>query len=125
VKDPIDEIILIGTKEVETKEEKVETSVPFKTLKEDDPTLLKGETKVKREGVAGKKIVTYTVYYENGKEVTREIQSEEIVSQPVDEIILVGTKVVETKIESVEEEIPYKTVKENDPTLPVGRTKVK
>lgn len=67
----------------------------FKIIKKDDPTLEKGQTKVVKKGVKGKKVtkITYKVDRTSG-ELTDPISEvvEEI--KPVDEVILVGTKKV-------------------------------
>lgn len=95
--------LLIGvtappTSELETKTAKTEVKkvtqrekIPFKTLDEKDPSLLKGETRIKQEGVEGEKLVTYEEEYENGKLKSRRKLKEEIIKKPVDKIVLVGT----------------------------------
>jgi uncharacterized protein YabE (DUF348 family) len=60
--------------------------------KVDDPTLLKGETKVVDPGTPGQKTVTYRVTQKNGKEVGRVQLSEQIIVDAKPKIINVGTK---------------------------------
>ena len=62
----------------------------FKTIYEDDPTLLKGETKVKTPGVNGKKTSTVEVLYGGGVELERNILDVTI-QEPKDQVILRGT----------------------------------
>src|SRR5699024_6805535 len=88
--EPVDEIILIGTKVTEYKEEQETEEIPYETEEIDDPSLDPGETVVEQEGLIGKKLITYKVTYVNGEEVEREIVSEEIVDEPVAEIIRIG-----------------------------------
>src|SRR5699024_7997336 len=117
---PVDEIIRVGTKITEIKEEKKTQEIPYETIKEEDPDLDKGEEVVDQEGVTGEKVITYEVTYVNGEEIDREIASEEVTTEPIDEIIRVGTKVTEVKEEQKTEEIPYETKEKEDPTLDKG-----
>lgn len=70
-------------------------SYPASTEYIDDPTLPQGTTKVKLNGSAGYKSEGYLVTYENGVEVNRELISTDIYN-PMNSIILRGTKKVET-----------------------------
>lgn len=56
-----------------------------------DPTMPIGERKVEREAKKGYRVVTYKVYYQNGKEIKREQISKDYYS-PVDGKIIEGTK---------------------------------
>ena len=76
-----------------TYEEKKETEeIPFETERKDDSSLTKGEEKTETEGVNGERTVTIRVKLVDGKEESRETVSEEITKEPVNEVILVGTK---------------------------------
>lgn len=59
-----------------------------------DPTVLKGQTKVKTEGADGQKTTTYRIHYQDGAEIGR--QALQVVSQtaPIDRVEVVGTKVL-------------------------------
>lgn len=57
----------------------------------EDPTLPRGKVFIEQEGKNGTKIITYEVTYTNGK-LTNRVQIDSEVTQPVDEIIRVGTK---------------------------------
>lgn len=80
------------------------TNQDFKTIYEDDPTLPVGKTKVKQKGVKGKTVTKTTYYYiakEAGKEKT--IKTEDPIvekTEPVNEIILRGTKTSTTDKEA-------------------------
>jgi uncharacterized protein YabE (DUF348 family) len=78
---------------VDIKEEIETKKIPFQTIKKDDPkvSFLKKFTKV--EGENGKKEIIYRIAYHNGKEMEREKVAENIIKEPVDEIIVQGTKV--------------------------------
>jgi Uncharacterized protein conserved in bacteria len=67
-------------------------AIAYTTEKKDNPDLEVGKTKVVQVGVDGASSQVERVLYENGVEVKREVISEEIVKQPVKEIIEVGTK---------------------------------
>ncbi|WP_216853566.1 G5 domain-containing protein [Phytoactinopolyspora halotolerans] len=68
-------------------------AIPFKTVETDDPDMPKGESAVVTEGVEGEKTLTYEVTATDGEETSRELVDEEITTQPVDEVIAVGTYV--------------------------------
>lgn len=77
----------------EVKTETIKEDIDFETIKEDDDSLEKGKTKVKQEGQKGSKEVEYEVTYTDGKETNREPTGEEnIIKEPVNKIILKGTK---------------------------------
>lgn len=67
-------------------------AIAYTTEKKDNPDLEVGKTKVIQVGVDGASSQVERVLYENGVEVKREVISEEIVKQPVKEIIEIGTK---------------------------------
>lgn len=73
----------------------------FKIIKKEDPTLAFGESKVAKKGVKGKKVTktTYKVNRTSG-ELTDPVSEIVEDTKPVDEVILVGTKKVESKPET-------------------------
>ncbi len=77
---------------VEVKSETKTEKVKFETVEKKDASLEAGKTKVKQEGVNGTKEVTYEVTYTDGKETERKVKSESITKEPVNKIILIGTK---------------------------------
>ena len=74
-----------------TEEEVYSENVPFKTTYVDDDNMKEGTEKVTTEGRHGAKTVTAAVTYVNGVETTREILNEELIEEPVDEVVAVGT----------------------------------
>ena len=132
-KQPVNKVVLVGTKPVVTEIEKEFTeteAVPFETVKEEDATLDKGVEKEKTAGEAGEKTITYKAKFKDGKEVenTRTKVKEEVTKQPVNKVVLVGTKPVVTEIEkefTETEAVPFETVKEEDATLDKGVEKEK
>jgi uncharacterized protein YabE (DUF348 family) len=76
----------------------VEEVVPAPVQTVNDASLAVGKTVVQQAGAAGKKLTTYEIKTENGKEVSRkEIQSV-VAIQPVTQIVAKGTKVVNTNV---------------------------
>ena len=67
------------------------TAIPFETVKENDDDMKKGATKVKTAGVEGEMRHVDKVTYINGVETARENISQEVISEPVNEVVKVGT----------------------------------
>lgn len=67
-------------------------SLSFATTKVNDPTLEKGQTKVKTTGVAGEKVETLVTTSVGGSVESIEVTSEQVTREPVTEVVLVGTK---------------------------------
>jgi len=59
----------------------------------DTPSLNKGTLQVQSAGAPGKKLVTYELELQNGKEVSRKVIQEVIATEPVTKVVLRGTKV--------------------------------
>ena len=83
--------------------EVVEESINFKTVKQEDPTLPEGETRVTQVGRAGKERIL-TEVAPDGSRITK---LREVVEVAQDEIVLVGTKKEESgKTEAAIHEVP-------------------
>lgn len=115
IKNPIEEIIKVGTKP------KVDTEIlNFTTRYEADTTKDKATREVVQSGVNGSKVITttYTVNPTTGN--VSEKVGEPVITNPVEEIIKVGAK-------TLVKEIPIKytesTIENNE--LPKGTTRVK
>lgn len=67
-------------------------NIPFETKKVEDSSIYKGSSKVVTKGRVGTRTVVADVTYVDNKEVSRDILSSEVSSQPVTEVIHVGTK---------------------------------
>jgi len=78
---------------VEFKEETKVKTIPFKKITKEDDDLSFLKKYIKQKGVSGKKKIIYKVAYHDGKEVEREVDREEIIKEPIDEITVKGTKV--------------------------------
>lgn len=70
----------------------VEEEIPFAERTEKDFNLPSGVSEVRQLGEVGTKVVSYNVLYVDGKEVSREMVSEEVVRAPVDRVVAVGAK---------------------------------
>lgn len=73
-------------------EQKKTESIKFETTYIDDNTQYSDVRKTKQAGARGEKLVTYEVVKENGYEVDRKAVGERVVTEPVTEIIIRGTK---------------------------------
>ncbi|WP_077369265.1 M23 family metallopeptidase [Anaerosalibacter sp. Marseille-P3206] len=91
-----DEVSLIVPKPLITiatvEEVQYEQELAYETKIEQNTSMYKNEKKVKVKGVKGKSNILAKVTKHNGVEVERKIIKEEIVSKPVDELIVKGTK---------------------------------
>lgn len=128
---PINRIIEVGSGEesdpevvTETRREVVQEEIPFETERRENADLTSGTEQVVQEGQTGSKEFTYDVTYENGEEVNRELVSEEVVTEPINRIVEVGTQELVTETETVTEAIPFETIRQDNPELPVGTEEV-
>jgi murein DD-endopeptidase MepM/ murein hydrolase activator NlpD len=71
--------------------------IPFETEIIEDSSMYKGDKKTKQEGQTGEKLVHYIVVKQNGKEMKQEMQKEQVLKEPVKQIIVKGTKVVPSR----------------------------
>ncbi|MDE1696462.1 G5 domain-containing protein [Streptococcus suis] len=121
----------IGTKKpvvpVVTTEEVSETkSVPFETIRENDPNLEAGKEVVATEGKNGVRTIVYTVTKKDGTETGRVVKSDTITTPAVNKVIKVGTKTTTSPVVTIEEvsetkPVPFETIRENDPNLEAGK----
>ena len=97
VKAPVTEKISRGTKAIEGQTEDVSyEEIPFKTVTEQDATLLKGSERVSQVGKNGKKKITKVYKTIKGVKTTdAPTISEEVVEQAQDQIIQQGAKELE------------------------------
>jgi len=75
-------------KATEVKKEEIK----FETKEEKDDTKYVDEKVTKVEGKNGEKEVTYNVVRENGKEISREVVSEKVLTEATTKVVVVGTK---------------------------------
>ncbi|MGX7107825.1 G5 domain-containing protein [Hutsoniella sourekii] len=115
-------VIEVGNKDFTgTVTHDVTEEIPFTVKVEEDPTMDKGKSEVKQQGVAGSKTTTYTQNIKNGAadgEMTSTVKSE---TAPVEHIIKVGTKPLtgSTTVTSKNEK-PFEVEIVYDNTKPIG-----
>ncbi len=90
-----DEIVVtrINTETVTKKKD-----ISFETVENEDKKLSWKKRNVQQEGQKGQEKIEYKITYKNGKEISKEIVSSEIIKEPIDEIIRVGTKIKVGKV---------------------------
>ena len=71
-------------------------AIEYKTIKKEDKTLDEGKTRIERKGESGVRTLFYEVRREDGEEISRKLVKTEITEEPVDEILIIGTKPVIT-----------------------------
>ncbi|OIJ21888.1 hypothetical protein BKP45_04140 [Anaerobacillus alkalidiazotrophicus] len=76
---------------------KVKEDIPFQTETKDDANMSRGETKVQQEGQKGERVVSYSITRENGRTIERTIVSENVTKEPVNRVVLRGTKVTPSR----------------------------
>lgn len=89
IKEPVDEVIHVGV--LGSSEEKEIINTPYDTRYEDDNTMLEGIRKTKQTGVQGSKELTKVWKTIKGEKRGNPTVTENVLSQPVDEIIQIGT----------------------------------
>ncbi|NQJ22502.1 YSIRK-type signal peptide-containing protein [Streptococcus suis] len=113
--------------------------IPFEKLTVYSSALLVGEQKVTQVGQVGKQVVESKQIYVNGQLVKTEKLSAKVLSEPVEEVLMIGTKdssmnlsnsidklelPIETKNISKTEDIPFETHEIENASLAEGETRV-
>ncbi|MCG0277381.1 MAG: peptidoglycan DD-metalloendopeptidase family protein [Thermanaeromonas sp.] len=78
---------------VVTYRQEVVESIPYTTETRSNPSLWRGEERVKQEGEEGQKKVIYRLVAENGQVVHKEALQSEVIKEPVARIVERGTRV--------------------------------
>ncbi len=108
---------VIEIEKVEIATEIDKEPIKFQTKTEDSDKLYVGETKVKQKGQDGVRTNTYEVKTFEGEEVERSVVSSTVTTEPVDKIILKGTKVkANSKPESNNSQSNQTSANEEAPT---------
>ncbi|WP_210386440.1 G5 domain-containing protein, partial [Dermabacter sp. HMSC08H10] len=123
-KEPVKQIIRVGTKTEGTHKTEYEVDVPFETEIQFDDTMEAGKQETVQEGKLGKDKVTTTLTIENSKVVDSKTETGRV-TEPVKKIIKVGTKgkPASTEIEWTEK-TPFEVEVRVNPDLQPGETKV-
>jgi len=90
--EPIDGPTEIVVQRVDTGEETVEVALPSGEQRREDPDLLRGTEKVEQEARDGLRVDRYAVVAVDGEQTQRELVEQTVVREPVDRVVLVGTK---------------------------------
>ena len=123
ITDAVNRVVRVGnaTPIVETTELVDETeSIDYNTLKEFSDQLPAGTTKVIQAGKKGQKTNRYSVTKVNGEETSRTFVESNITTEPVDEIIQVGTRIKEIREATETSPIPFTIKVRKDTTKPIG-----
>ena len=123
ITDAVNRVVRVGnaTPIVETTELVDETeSIDYNTFKEFSDQLPAGTTKVIQAGKKGQKTNRYSVTKVNGEETSRTFVESNITTDPVDEIIQVGTRIKEIREASETSPIPFTVKVRKDTTKPIG-----
>jgi len=89
---PLQDGMKLTVTRVTTKTVKKAKTVPFETIRKNDSSLYKGETKVVTAGRNGEKVNVYTSVLHDGKEVKRTYVRTDVTTKARDQIVAVGTK---------------------------------
>ncbi|MFI0262868.1 ubiquitin-like domain-containing protein [Streptomyces sp. NPDC017056] len=79
-----------------------EVTVPFDTVKKADPTVFKGTETVVQQGHPGVRRLTYEVRTVNGVQQKPKLLGSEIVREPQDRVVHVGTKPMPTGVDGAD-----------------------
>ena len=108
-----------------TKEEVKTEEIPYETERNDNPDLESGIENVIQEGQVGELTITESVTYdEDGEEINREVTSEEVTIEPINEIIDVGTQVTRVVEETKTEPVSFETERQENSNLEQGAENV-
>lgn len=99
---------------VERKKETQKQEIAFDTVEEIDDSLYPEEGFVKTEGVQGEKEVTVEQYVIDGKLDREEVLEEKTVKEPIDKVVVVGTKKYKKK--AAEPAAPQKSTEDSSST---------
>ncbi|SYZ77900.1 G5 domain-containing protein [Trichococcus shcherbakoviae] len=115
----VNQIVRVGTKEV--KQEARETAISFGTVYQNDESAYTDSSVVTTEGQNGIKVTTYDVTYVKGQKVSETAVAEEVTVAPVNKVITVGTKAIETTGTVTEtEEVAFETITKYDTNMAAG-----
>lgn len=88
---PVDGMEIVVTR-VKTEEAEEEEEIEYPTQYVTSDEMYEDESEVRTPGEPGRKKVTYKLLYVEGKLEGREVVSEEVIQEPVPEVIVKGTK---------------------------------
>lgn len=118
--EPINEIIDVGTQVTRVVEETKKESIDFETERQENSNLEQGIENVLQEGREGERTIVEEVTYVNDVETNRVVTSDEVTTEPVNEVIEFGTQTTETVEETKTEVVEYEIERVANPNLNVG-----
>lgn len=78
--------------DVEVKSQVASEAIEFDVILEEDSGLDHGLEEVRQDGATGEKEVVYEVIYKNGKEFSKAVKSSKILVEPVNKVVVQGTR---------------------------------
>ncbi|MCY3036324.1 G5 domain-containing protein [Aerococcus sp. Group 2] len=97
LRDKRDEIVEVGTQEVRQDSQVTVKEIPYQTITRENPNLPKGERRVIQTGITGRVEETTTTTYVNGQAQPNPEVTRRVLCDKRDEIVEVGTQVVEVR----------------------------
>jgi len=88
----ISEGLAIAVQRVELRTSTATEKVAYKTVRKDDASMTKGQTKVETPGVNGERVVTYTETWVDGVFEAKAETGSNVTKPATDKVLLVGTK---------------------------------
>ncbi|MBA3072282.1 MAG: DUF348 domain-containing protein [Anaerolineae bacterium] len=82
-------------------------SIPFTTTTQTDNTLESGQTQTITAGENGLQVATLRVRYEDGIEVSRETEETVVLKDPINAVVVAGSKLVVSTIEACDVPVNY------------------
>ena len=92
---PVTDGQVLDVLRVKSETKAVEEKIEKKTTVKESASLDRGETKVEKKGKDGVREVVYDIRTVDGAEVKKEKVSEKVVAEPVDEVVVKGTRAPE------------------------------
>ncbi len=97
LRDKRDEIVEVGTQEVRQESQVTVKEIPYQTITRENPNLPKGQRRVIQSGLTGRVEETTTTTYVNGRPQSNPQVTRRVLRDKRDEIVEVGTQVVEVR----------------------------
>lgn len=82
-----------STPKITTRIETEAQTIPFTSTNVENSTMAKGTTSITTAGVNGRQTLTYKLTYKNGKQTDKKLINTVVTSQPIVQVISVGTYV--------------------------------
>ena len=124
IQDKVDQVVEIGTGVSDVKVSTETEDIPFKTITRENKNLPEGTRNVLQEGQNGERTTVTSQPTFNGEPKGEPLVVTSITKQKVDEIVEVGTGVVDQTTNTEDRELPFNTIERVNPELPTGERKV-